>query len=114
MNQDGFSVKRCLEIDSELLNDVDQEHKHDSRIGTFSYKMEAEMTLKGANAFLGKVLREKGANIYRMKGFLAIQGSDQKFVFHSVGMLSSCSPYTSWGPEEKRECIFVIIGKHLE
>ena len=72
------------------------------------------MTLKGANAFLGKVLREKGANIYRMKGFLAIQGSDQKFVFHSVGMLSSCSPYTSWGPEEKRECIFVIIGKHLE
>ena len=67
-----FSIDRALEIDSELLTNPDQEHKHDSRIGTFSYKMEAEMTMKGANEFLGEVLREKGANIYRMKGFLAI------------------------------------------
>jgi len=72
------------------------------------------MTMKGANAFLGKVLQEKGANIYRMKGFLAIEGSDQKFVFHSVGMLTSCTPYVPWEEGEKRECIFVIIGKHLE
>ena len=72
LDQDGFSIDRCLEIDSELLKEEEQEHKHDSRIGTFSYKMEAEMTMEGANAFLGNVLREKGANIYRMKGFLAI------------------------------------------
>jgi len=57
-----------------LLETEQQEHKHDSRIGTFSYTMEAEMTMEGANKFLGTVLREKGANIYRMKGFLAIQG----------------------------------------
>ena len=50
LDQDGFSIERCLELDSELLNvDDEQEHKHDSRIGTFSYKMEAEMTMKGAN-----------------------------------------------------------------
>lgn len=72
------------------------------------------MTLEGANKFLGDVLMEKGANIYRMKGFLAIQGLDQKYVFHSVGMLTSCTPYKPWGENEKRECVFVIIGKHLE
>ena len=72
------------------------------------------MTSDGANEFLGTVLREKGANIYRMKGFLAIEGSDDKFVFHSVGMLFSCVPYMKWKPDEKRECLFVIIGKHLE
>ena len=55
-----FSIKRALEVDSELLKDEEQEHKHDSRIGTFSYKMEAEMTEEGANDFLGKILREKG------------------------------------------------------
>lgn len=49
MNIEGFDIKRCLEIDDGLLDDVEQEHKHDSRIGTFSYKMEAEMTMKGAN-----------------------------------------------------------------
>lgn len=114
LDQDGFSIERCLELDADLLKDEEQEHKHDSRIGTFSYKMEAEMTMKGANQFLGKVLQEKGANIYRMKGFLAIEGSDQKFVFHSVGMLTSCTPYVPWEKDEKRECVFVIIGKHLE
>jgi G3E family GTPase len=62
-----------------------------------------------------QVLREKGANIYRMKGFLAVQGTTTKFVFHSVGMLfSGCVPHSEWGANEKRECVFVIIGKHLE
>ena len=72
------------------------------------------MTMDGANEFLGKVLQEKGANIYRMKGFLAIKDCDEKFVFHSVGMLTSCTPFGPWKKGEKRECIFVIIGKHLE
>ena len=49
-----------------------------------------------------------------MKGFLAIEGSDMKHVFHSVGMLYSCQPYKKWEEGEKRECLFVIIGKHLE
>ena len=103
LDVDGFSIERCLEIDDGLLSEVEEEHKHDSRIGTFSYKMEAEMTMKGANQFLGKVLREQSANIYRMKGFLALQGSDQKFVFHSVGMLFNCVPFTEWKEGEKKE-----------
>ena len=45
---------------------------------------------------------------------MAIQGSSDKYVFHSVGMLFSCTPYVPWKEGEKRECIFVIIGKHLE
>ena len=109
-----FSIDRAVEIDENILNDKEQDHKHDSRIGTFSYKMNSEVTMDGANKFLGTVLQQKGANIYRMKGFLAVQGSEDKFVFHSVGMLFSCVPYMKWKPGEKRECLFVIIGKHLE
>ena len=109
----AFSIDKAIEIDDQILN-PSKHHKHDSRIGTFSYKMEAQMTQDGANEFIGSVLNEKGANIYRMKGFLAIEGSDMKFVFHSVGMLFSCVPLKEWGKDEKRECVFVIIGKHLE
>jgi len=76
--------------------------------------MEAEMTVDGANEFFGKVLRENGENIYRMKGFLAIAGSPMKIVFHSVGMLCATTPLEQWKPDEKRECVFVIIGKHLQ
>ena len=49
-----------------------------------------------------------------MKGFLAIEDDPQKHVFHSVGMNFSCKPMTDWKPDEKRECLFVIIGKHIE
>lgn len=107
-----FSIERALEIDDELLGE-DQEHKHDSRIGTFSYKMETEMDLKGANTFIGTLLREKGADIYRMKGFLALEGQPMKYVFHSVGMIFNIQPLQEWKEGEKRQCVFVIIGKNL-
>ena len=115
LNLDCFSIERALEIDEEILKEVDPStHQHDSRIGTFSYKMDSEFTIEGANKFFQEVLMEKGANIYRMKGFLAVQDSPMKFVFHSVGMLFNCVPLSRWEEGEKRECIFVIIGKHLE
>ena len=76
--------------------------------------MEAEVTQEGANEFLGAILKEKGENIYRMKGFLAMENSDVKFVFHSVGMLLNVEPLEKWKKGEKRECVFVIIGKHLQ
>ena len=91
LNLKAFSIERALEIDQEILKGVSH-HKHDSRIGTFSYKMDSEVTQEGANKFFMEVLKEKGANIYRMKGFLAIQGSPMKFVFHSVGMIMSFVP----------------------
>ena len=72
------------------------------------------MTEEGANKFLGAILQEKGENIYRMKGFLAMENDPMKFVFHSVGMLLQVEPLEKWKPDEKRECVFVIIGKHLQ
>ena len=101
-----------MEIDEGLLEE-DAEHKHDSRIGTFSYKMKSEMSVDGANKFIGQLLREQGANIYRMKGFLSIEGSPMKYVFHSVGMIFNLEPFEEWKEDEPRECIFVIIGKNL-
>lgn len=91
LNLKAFSIERALEIDQEILKG-ENKHKHDSRIGTFSYKMDSEVTQEGANKFFMEVLKEKGANIYRMKGFLAVQDSPMKFVFHSVGMIMSCVP----------------------
>ena len=108
-----FSIERALEVDGELLNDFEQEHKHDTRIGTFSYRMDSEMTLEGANEFIRKIVYENGANIYRMKGFMALQGQPMKYVFHSVGMIFSIKPLEPWKKDEKRESVFVIIGKNL-
>ena len=55
-----FSIDRAMEIDDSMLDEEEQEHKHDSRIGTFSYRMECDVTEDGANTFLKKILNEKG------------------------------------------------------
>ena len=47
-----FSIERAMEIDDSILDEEEQEHKHDSRIGTFSYKMQADVTHEGTNKFL--------------------------------------------------------------
>jgi G3E family GTPase len=115
LNLKSFSIDKALKMDKDFLDEgAHDAKKHDKRIGTFSFKMESEMTLESANGFLSKIVMEKGMNIYRMKGFLAIQGSKDKFVFHSVGMLFNCVPFTEWKEGEKKECVFVIIGKELE
>ena len=103
-----------MEIDEEILKEVDpNSHQHDSRIGTFSFKMDSKFTVQGANVFFMGLMKLYGANIYRMKGFLAVQDSPKKYVFHSVGMIFNCEPLCDWREDEKRECVFVIIGKHL-
>ena len=50
-----FSLERALEVDSEILEKT-KKTCHDSRIGTFSYKMEAEMTHHSADKFLMKAI----------------------------------------------------------
>jgi len=64
------------------------------------------------NAWMGKVLREKGADIYRMKGVLAVKDMPQCFVFQAVHMVMDGSPGATW-PDEKRINKIVFIGKNL-
>lgn len=56
-----------------------------------------------------------GANLFRYKGVLSVAGMDRKFVFQGVGMLFSGGFMNArWGPDEKRECRFVFIGRDLD
>ena len=48
------------------------------------------------NEWLGKLLKEKGTDIYRMKGVLAIEGEAKKFVFQGIHMLFDGKPLTPW------------------
>lgn len=115
LDQKAFDIERVLDLDETLVQqDAFENHAHDSRIGTFSYRVEAEMTEESGSEFLNIIRTEKGMDIFRMKGFLAIEGEAQKYVFHSVGMCVELEPLEEWQPEEKRECLIVVIGKNLE
>ena len=69
-----------------------------------AYVWQGELEMGKLNAWLGKLLKEKGTDIYRMKGVLAIAGMAQKFVFQGVHMLFDGQPLEgeTWGADEKK------------
>ena len=76
----GFDLKRVLEMDPGFL-DGDEEHEHDPSVFSVGIRQEGELDMNKLNAWLGKLLKEKGVDIFRMKGVLAISGMAAKFVF---------------------------------
>jgi hypothetical protein len=66
--------------------------------------------------WIGRLIQEEGANLYRYKGILAIKGVEEKFIFQGVGMLFDGNiSDMKWNvPEAERENVFVFIGKHLD
>lgn len=62
-------------------------------------------------------MREKGQDLFRYKGVLAVKGMDQKFVFQGVHMLFGgdfSKEIGLWKKGEDRECRFVFIGRNLD
>ena len=65
------------------------------------------------NAWLGELLRERGVDIFRMKGFLSIAGDSNRFVFQGVHMLFDGQPEKPWG-DATRLYQLVFIGRNLD
>ena len=66
------------------------------------------------NGWLGALLRDKGQDIYRMKGVLAIRDAPAKFVFHAVHMQFDGTPHEPWAEGEERISKLIFIGKNLD
>ena len=65
------------------------------------------------NAWLSEVLRERGIDIFRMKGFLSIAGDPNRFVFQGVHMLFDGQPERPWGNTPRLNQL-VFIGRNLD
>ena len=114
INLKSFSLQRVLEFDPEFLN-TDGEHEHDPHIGSISCKFEGMVNQSHLQDWIGEVIRDMGASLYRYKGLLAVAGDKRKFVFQGVGMLfSGAFSNQVWRDDEKKECRFVFIGKDLD
>jgi hypothetical protein len=113
LNIKGFDLKRTLEMDPGFLA-TDSEHVHDQNVTSLSIVQPHDVNYSLVSEWLGILLRTKGADIYRMKGILAISRTDEKFVYQGVHMIFNGSFEDVWGNNETRESKLVFIGKHLD
>ena len=116
INIGSFDLERTLEMDPEFL-DTDAEHEHDQRVTSTSARFEGELNVNKLERWIGELMRDKGEDLFRYKGVLAVKGMDQKFVFQGVHMLFGgdfSEDIGLWKENETRECRFVFIGRNLD
>ena len=88
-------------------------HTHDDQVKSVGIHLESPVDGQKLNQWLSILLRDKGADIFRMKGILDIKGNDKRFVFQGVHMLFDGCEDRPWGTA-KRTSDLVFIGKNLD
>jgi G3E family GTPase len=112
LGRDAFNLDRILEIEPEFLNEM-ADHEHDEEISSLALISERPMNPKRFIPWIEEVTRNFGMDILRMKGIIAMQGDDQRFVIQGVHMLIEGSTRQPWKPNEKRASRLVFIGRDL-
>lgn len=89
------------------------QHEHDDEVGSFAIEREGDLDPEKLNTWLSTLLAEKGIDLFRMKGFLSLDGAPDRYVFQGVHMLFSSHPDKPWG-DEPRHNQLVFIGRNLD
>merc|ERR1712083_509435 len=108
----GFSLDKIIEMDDAFLEDS-HDHQHDSRVSSVGIDVPGEVVQQKLNQWISWLLKEKGTDLFRSKGVLAVRGMKEKFVFQAIHMLFANSQEGSWGPGEEKRCKMIFIGKNL-
>ena len=89
------------------------QHEHDDEVGSIAIEIDGDCDADKLNAWLGELLRERGVDIFRMKGFISVAGESRRFVFQGVHMLVDGQPDREWGDSPRRNQL-VFIGRNLD
>ena len=89
------------------------QHEHGDEVGSIAIERLGNVDPEKLNTWLGKLLSEKGVDIFRMKGFLSFAGESRRIVFQGVHMLFTSQPDREWG-EGTRCNQLVFIGRNLD
>jgi G3E family GTPase len=88
-------------------------HTHDDTVSSVGMRLEGAVDEAKLNAWLGALLRERGTDIFRMKGILNVNGKDSRYVFQGVHMLVDGREDQPWGTRP-RVSELVFIGRKLD
>ncbi len=89
------------------------QHEHDDTVGSIAIERDGDVDPKKLNEWIGKLLRERGVDIFRMKGFISFAGESRRVVFQGVHMLVDSQPDREWGDAPRRNQL-VFIGRNLD
>ena len=89
-------------------------HSHDDTVTSVGIRESGCLDPKRLNEWMATLLREKGADIFRMKGILDVKGSPNRVVFQGVHMLFDAKVDRPWKAKDDRTNQLVFIGRNLD
>jgi G3E family GTPase len=108
----AFDLEKTLAIEPDFL--TEHHHEHDDSIRSVAIVEMGAIDGDKLSAWVEELLRNQGADIFRMKGILNIAGSDDRFVFQGVHMLFDGIHDRPWKDTETRRNELVFIGRNLD
>ena len=88
-------------------------HQHDPSVDSVSLVFDAPFDRARFEGWLGVYLDQHGDDVFRLKGIVAIDGDDRRYVLQGVHRIRELRPAEPWGgsvPSSK----LVFIGRKLE
>ncbi|MFT3870915.1 MAG: GTP-binding protein [Nibricoccus sp.] len=93
--------------------DFQHTHSHEDAVSSVGISEPGDLDGKRLNDWISRLLREKGGDIYRMKGVLSVKGSNKRLVFQGVHMLFDAKFDREWNGAARTNTL-VFIGKNLD
>jgi G3E family GTPase len=112
LDRGAFDLQRILAIEPDFLGE--DHHDHDDDITSVSVSLDGPVNPDRFRMWISGVLREKGQDILRSKGVLAIDGEDRRLVYQGVHMIMDSNFGQPWRPGDKRASKLVFIGRNLD
>ncbi|ABB10748.1 CobW family GTP-binding protein [Burkholderia lata] len=94
-------------------DDDHDHHEHDESVSSVGIEVDADVDLDALEAWLGELRHSDTANLFRMKGILAVQGRAQRYVLQGVHGVIELRAAQAWGCEPRSSRI-VFIGRDLD
>ena len=107
----AFDLARALEIDPTFL--LDTAHQHDATVGSVGLTIEGDLDEQKLEEWMRRLLRERGVDIFRMKGILSVRGKEQQMVMQGVHMLLDGALGRPWNGAARTSKL-VFIGRNLD
>lgn len=141
LDRGAFDLQRALDADPHFLDHDDpdhictpecdhdhghthdhgHEHAHDHAVADIHDTSVQSISLKAGPVrqehflqWMQKIAQIDGPNILRLKGIIAFDNDDERYVVQGIHMLVEGDYQRPWKPNEKRESRMVFIGRDLD
>ncbi|MBC2688959.1 CobW family GTP-binding protein [Pseudomonas kielensis] len=88
-------------------------HDHDPSVSSVGIAVNGAVNLLAFHRWISQLRDDQADSLYRMKGVLAVQDQDQRYVLQGVHSLVEFRASTPWGSEPRSSKI-VFIGRDLD